>query len=68
MTLLQEIQTAFPDIQQADIVRLLLFLGFTPEDMNTGKTYRLIQGAEVILPMAIVDDELDRKKHEQPEN
>lgn len=50
MTLLNEIKSEFPDIQEADIVRVLLFLGFTAEDINSPKTVQQIKFAEVVFP------------------
>ena len=63
-SLLAEIKAEFPDMQEADIIRVLLFVGFSPEDLDRGKIYTEIKGAQIIVPRAFLDNELKQQKNQ----
>lgn len=54
MNLLQQIFNAHPDIQPADIVRVLSFLGYSAEDMQGNSApITEIQGVDYLLPLEV---------------
>ena len=55
MTLLEELTDLFPDIQQADAVRILLHLGYNPDELHQAPTYKEVFGSRICIPVAYLD-------------
>lgn len=60
--LLTQITDTFPDIQPADIHRIMDFLGYSQEDIfNPDPQYRLINGESIFIQDCIVKDDIERE-------
>jgi len=61
--LLKQIKETFPDIQEADIHRIMDFLGYSTDDiMEPNPSYRLIKGESIFIQSCILDDDIERNK------
>ena len=62
-SIISQICATFPDIQQADAIRILDFLGFSYEDMTQeNPSYRLINGESIFIQSCVIDDDIERNK------
>lgn len=60
-SLLSQITSIFPDIQEADASRILDFLGFSTADIfEPNPSYRLINGESIFVQSCILDDDIER--------
>jgi len=62
--LIEQIITAFPDIEPADIQRVMSWLGYTTQDIyEPNPSYREVNGITFFIQSPIVNDDIDMSNH-----